>query len=185
MTLKEVQNTFAKLLFLKPNSSDEQEVMLCMLISDRILRGQIIGTFTIVEALMNDLTSRISSYSKELADEKNAAAKNNHLPMDIKKQLFKKAIEIYELKYAKDLSLLKDRMDNIIEKRHNLAHWILDTSNEGKKLYTDKVKLKFFNSEFGKQSQHIYFNKQSMKEFEASILSMQKALVTMQGVLMS
>lgn len=172
MTLDDIRSWMEKNMFSESNAEDKDNQLLCMTLTDRLIRGQIIGTFSIIEALMDDLINRLTP---DLLQER--------MSMDKKKATFKKAIEKYEANFNKDLSELKLKMDNVIEKRHNAAHWYLDTSDDGRKLYLDKRKIRLINA--AKNTQYVLFDKDTYKDYELNILSMQTTLVSMQHTIIN
>ena len=99
------------------------------------LTGSLINHFSIIETLINHIIRKITFDDEKEYDRYMEILNKEQMTMNIKKKLFKLCIEKYEMKYNKDLPITKKSLDNIIDKRNVLAHWMVDVSSEGRKTY--------------------------------------------------
>jgi hypothetical protein len=89
-------------------------------------------------------------------------------------------IDKFEKKYSQDLSLLKSQIDNVIDKRNKLAHWVADTSQDGISLYNEKSKIRLINLDKNKNKLEVYFDQPSAAALEKSIFEVTTSLINMQ-----
>lgn len=90
------------------------------------LRGQILHVYTDIEFIIDKiiLADNDLSFYMDIFEIKNLNSKT-------KSRIFKHCLEKYDIKFQKETKEIRDKIDNISDKRHKFAHWILDTSKEG------------------------------------------------------
>jgi hypothetical protein len=106
-------------------------------------RGVFIHYFTRIEILMDCLIR-----NKAFGDEEsyNKFAKILSLTMDRKMELYKICIDNYQKENGGDYSFMISSLKELVNIRHILAHWMLDTSSEGVSLYEKNQTLRFIKS---------------------------------------
>ena len=114
-----------------------------------LLRGQIIGIYTTVEYLIDDINIKLTFNS---IDDYNFYIKLlgiRKIDGKTKLKIFKHCLDKYEKLFNKDTSRIKDIVSNVTDKRHVLAHWQLDSSPEGINVFKEKNKIQFIKTENG------------------------------------
>jgi hypothetical protein len=107
------------------NMTDD-ELMLNMRAICIQLRGQILHLYTDIEFLIDKIISANGdlSFYMDIFEIKNFNTK-------VKSKIFKYCLEKYDTDFTKDTKEIRDKIDNITDKRHKFAHWMLDTTPIG------------------------------------------------------
>lgn len=144
-----------------------------------LMRGQILDVFTTIEKLMDEIIRKMPFENEPDYDK----YMDSDVPMTIKKKLFKMCIVKYEqLHPSHDLKNLKDQIDNIIDKRNVLAHWILDTKKEGIEIFKTKGVLRYFNYDYKKNEfEHQRLSPAIAYKLEQTILAIRSDVAKMQN----
>ena len=125
--------------------TEEQEkiILASMQHTSMLIRGLILDIFTVIEFLMDDIIAKTTFDTESEYDKFMAILEIRDLRMSVKKRLFKICIEKYETKYSKDLTLTKNNIDCVVEKRNVVAHYQVDTSDEGMALFINKQTIRY------------------------------------------
>lgn len=149
----------------------------------RAMRGQIIDIFVSIEALMDDIIAKTTFGTEEEYYHYMDILDRKDLPMVIKKKMFKLCIDKHATKHNIDLSTLKATIDHIIDSRNVLAHWVTDTSIEGKRLFTQEKTIRFIKRGKDNQPEYKSFKEEQIKKLEKTIISSATEIVKMQNLI--
>ena len=127
----------------------------------RELRGHIIEPFTHIEVLINDIIRKLLFESEFEYDSYMDILQKGELTMNIKKKLLKLCLNKFSIKKNIDIKELLELIDIVIDKRNILAHWTLDTSDEGQLLFKEKHKLRYVNVDRNFKKTIEYFESES------------------------
>ena len=161
-------------------SISDNELALFIQTLARDIRGQIINIFTVTEVVIDDIIRKTTFDNEAQFDTYMDIFNKGEMTMNVKKKLLKMCVDKFEKKHNQDLSKLKEQIDNVVDKRNKLAHWVVDTSLEGLALYKDKKKIRLFSIDKNRNRTDVYFDFDSTKELEANIYQITTTLITMQ-----
>ena len=121
-----------------------------------LVRGRIIGIYTGIEFLIDDIIQNTLFNDKQdyvfytelfgLSDKLNGKTKS---------RIIKHCLEKYDKKYGTNTEQVRERLDNLTDKRDKMAHWILDQSDEGMELYKQKGQFRFMRTKNDKLQEEI------------------------------
>lgn len=159
---------------------NDNEIVLIISRIAREIRGQIINIFTNTEVLIDDIIRKTTFENEYQYDTYMEILQKGDLTMNVKKKLLKMCIHKFEKKYTLDLSILKNQIDNVIDKRNNLAHWVVDTTVEGVSLFREKNKIRLISFDKNRKKLEVYFDQTSAAALEKSIYEVTTQLIQMQ-----
>lgn len=162
----------------------EQELFTNLGRTSLIIRGQILNVFTVIEALMDDIIAKTTFDTEQEYHNFMDIVERKDLSMPIKKKLFKICLDKYVAKYGHDLTMTKDNIDLIVDKRNVVAHWMVDTSAEGVSLYQNSQTVRFMKTAKNKKEMvYELFEKEYAQKLELKILEVQRQLIMMQNTI--
>lgn len=157
----------------------DQKLFIEMNIKSAFVRGRIIGLYTGVESLIDDIIKNTLFNDKEefnfylelfgLKDKLNGT---------IKSKSIKHCLEKYDKKKGTDTKMIRELLDNLTVKRNMMAHWILDTSEEGIELYNKEGKFKFIRN--NEKSQQETLSLETVQNLERSLNEIMVELIKVQ-----
>lgn len=159
--------------------TDEEVVIQIQRIA-RQIRGQILEIFTNTEVLIDDIIRKTTFTTESEYDSYMEILQKGELTMSVKKKLLKMCIDKFQLNYNQDLSILSDKIDNIIDKRNQLAHWLSDRSVNGINLFKEKSKIRLITTDKNRRILEVYFDHPSTKKLEEDIFTVTGSLILMQ-----
>lgn len=159
---------------------NDNEIVLIISRIAREIRGQIISIFTNTEALIDDIIRKTTFENEDQYDTYMEILQKGDLTMNVKKKLLKMCILKFEKKHTQDLSILKNQIDNVIDKRNNLAHWVVDTTVDGVSLFKEKNKIRLISFDKNRKKLEVYFDQPSAAALEKSIYEVTTLLIQMQ-----
>lgn len=111
-----------------------KEVAHAMNMQAIVFRGQIINAFTVLEGMIDGILLKTLSNEPDYSRDMN---------MGTRKKLFNKFIQQYESEKGIELNGLMDKINNCIDKRNHLAHWVFDTTPQGIEAFVKSKVMKF------------------------------------------
>ena len=106
------------------------------------IRGTIIGAFVRIETMMDSIIIK-TTFHNAYTEYMEILVPSGNINMKTKLKLFELCVDKYRLKYGGDFSKMMDQLRIIVEIRDDLAHKLLDTTNEGVDMFVKKGKFRF------------------------------------------
>lgn len=104
-------------------------------------RGKFLNTFCLLESFIDDIID-IHCLHFNVDLEEKVGRKKSEIGIREKKQLFKICLDNYQSSKNISIERIWGNLNNIIETRNHLAHWMVDTSEESINLIEDH-KIRF------------------------------------------
>ncbi|MFV8332935.1 hypothetical protein [Flavobacterium sp. GSP14] len=104
-------------------------------------RGKFLNTFCLLESFIDDIIDIYCLHFNVDIEEK-VGRKKSEIGIREKKQLFKICLDNYQTSTNISIEKIWGNLNNIIETRNHLAHWMVDTSEESINL-TANHKIRF------------------------------------------
>lgn len=157
-----------------------QELIIEMDKKSVFVRGRIIGLYTGIEFLIDDIIKNTLFDDKEdfnfYIDLLGLSEKLNG---NVKAKIIKHCLEKCDKKNGTSTKAVRERLANLADKRDKMAHWSLDTSEEGIELYRTKGQLKFIKNKHEKSQQEI-LSLETVKSLEQGLNEVMSELIKVQ-----
>ncbi len=146
-----------------------------------IIRGQVIGTYSSIEYLIDDTIIRLTFNSIEDYKFYTKLFGIKKIDSKTKIKILKHCLVKYDKLFKKDTSFIREKISNITDKRHALAHWQLFSSTEGIELFKQKKEIKYFKPKAeAPQDEFCSFSIDIMNKLENDILQIAVLLTDVQ-----
>lgn len=142
--------------------------------SGATIRGVFIHYFTRIEVLM-DCIIRNTAFESEDTYYKYMDILAPNMNMKTKLKLFKFCVEKYQNENGGNFSAMLQKLETIIDIRNKLAHWMLDTSQEGIDLYKKDYTFRFVKSK--RDSPPIVYTEQMLDNSKKDIDAIQEQIL--------
>jgi hypothetical protein len=140
------------------------------------VRGVFIHYFTRIEVMI-DTIIRKNTFDDENLYKRymDILSPGDNTSMKTKLKLFELCVEKYQNNNGGDYSKMLDKLKTLVDIRHKLAHWMLDTSSEGVELFRKEITLSFINSK--RDCKPISFKEDMLDKAKITIQEIQDIIV--------
>ncbi len=147
-----------------------------------LIRGQLISIFTSCEAIIDDIIKHNIFDNEHNFNQYMPMLVKGDLTMSQKKELLKFCIIRKKALKEESVRELVDILDLVVDKRNHVAHWILDTSEEGIVLFRKTKTLRLIQPKRIK-GKLIFdsFSERSLPELERKFHALISILIEVQN----
>jgi hypothetical protein len=164
----------------------EEEISLANM--DRIcvlMRGKILHIYSTMEVLIDDIIRKSTFKNESDFLFYTTLFGIGHINTKTKSRILKHCLVNYDKNYNKDTTFIRDKIDNITDKRHKLAHWVFDNSKDGIDFFKNNHKIRLVS--YNKNKTHIYeaFDFEISQRLELEAYEIVSTLIDVQSDLSS